>query len=936
MKSKASKKVLSVFLTLLIICSVIPLSAIPASAATGLTLSDLQSKYPQGKYWNGGDANSYTSSPCNHHGSGCSYSGSCGCNTFKGHAIQCMGFAYQLAYIVYGGDPYVDRTANRNSSALSTLKAGDIVRYKNDGHSIFVTNVNGDIVTYADCNSDGHCIIRWNQTISKSTLKSTFTYVDPAPYEWKTEVIHTHSYSNLYFEAAHPHRTYGQCSCGATQYDGGTTAYASCSTCMATNNAYPKTPIKAYTIASGKTTVYTTVGMNGKAKSNRIYDTDECTIDKIYACGWCKVTFPLDSGGTDSGYVQTSVFFKSEPKITVKAAKQITTYSQSGLTTLIGYAGANDKIYISGHTSSAVQVIYPLSNNTYKVGWISKSDFTNTFTFNANGGTGTMPSVKASYQNAFTLPENTFTRLGYTFASWSMYRKSDSKWYTNNNGWETASSISANGYTKSTYKSGRTYTLDTSWVYDGTTSDIYVMYANWTPNTYIVKYNANGGTGTMANSSHTYDAAKALSANAFTRTGYTFLGWATSSTATTAKYTNKQSVNNLTSTNGGTVNLYAVWSKNAYTIKYNANGGIGTMSDSAYTYDAAKALAANTFTRNGYKFLGWSTNSAATTATYTDKQSVKNLTSANGGTVTLYAVWEKLPVTVTGISIQNMPTKTVYEQNETFSSAGLSIKINYSDGTSKTATSGFTVSKPDMATAGTKSVTVTYEGKTVSFNITVNENKVDSDAAQIVVENKNAVKGNTVEVSVKLENNPGIASMTLRVNYDTSAMKLLSVTDAGKLGTSVHSDNYTSPYTLCWANDTATENLTENGTVVTLKFEILDNTKSGNYPISVSYNYDNYDIYNTNVEKIKFETVNGGVTVADILIGDVNSDGVVNNLDRLVLTRYLANWVAYPESVINLAAADVNMDGTVNNLDRLILTRYLANWNGYGTLPYSS
>lgn len=78
-----------------------------------------------------------------------------------------------------------------------------------------------------------------------------------------------------------------------------------------------------------------------------------------------------------------------------------------------------------------------------------------------------------------------------------------------------------------------------------------------------------------------------------------------------------------------------------YTVVYNANGGSGTMSDSTHTYGVAKALNSNKFTRTGYTFLGWSKSSTATTATYTDKQSVKDLTSKDGGTVTLYAVWKK-------------------------------------------------------------------------------------------------------------------------------------------------------------------------------------------------------------------------------------------------------------------------------------------------------
>ena len=52
------------------------------------------------------------------------------------------------------------------------------------------------------------------------------------------------------------------------------------------------------------------------------------------------------------------------------------------------------------------------------------------------------------------------------------------------------------------------------------------------------------------------------------------------------------------------------------------------------------------------------------------------------------------------------------------------------------------------------------------------------------------------------------------------------------------------------------------------------------------------------------------------------------------LKRYLADWEDYPESTIDLIAADVNGDGKVNNLDRMILTRHLEHWEEYSELPY--
>lgn len=84
--------------------------------------------------------------------------------------------------------------------------------------------------------------------------------------------------------------------------------------------------------------------------------------------------------------------------------------------------------------------------------------------------------------------------------------------------------------------------------------------------------------------------------------------------------------------------LYSAW--NTYTVTYNGNGATGgSTANSSHTYNTAKALTANGYTRTGYKFAGWSTSNTATSATYSDGQSVSNLTATNGGTVTLYAVW---------------------------------------------------------------------------------------------------------------------------------------------------------------------------------------------------------------------------------------------------------------------------------------------------------
>ena len=94
-------------------------------------------------------------------------------------------------------------------------------------------------------------------------------------------------------------------------------------------------------------------------------------------------------------------------------------------------------------------------------------------------------------------------------------------------------------------------------------------------------------------------------------------------------------------TDNKTITLYVNWKPNTYTVVFNANGGSGTMADESFTYDTSKALTTNEFTRPGYEFVEWNTQSDGSGTSYSDGQSVSNLTTASGGIVNLYAIWER-------------------------------------------------------------------------------------------------------------------------------------------------------------------------------------------------------------------------------------------------------------------------------------------------------
>lgn len=83
-------------------------------------------------------------------------------------------------------------------------------------------------------------------------------------------------------------------------------------------------------------------------------------------------------------------------------------------------------------------------------------------------------------------------------------------------------------------------------------------------------------------------------------------------------------------------------------------------------------------------------------------------------------------VTVTGISLALEASNTNYISGDVFDPAGITLRVSYSDGTSKNVTEGFTFDETPLE-VGDTSVTITYEGKTVEQEIVV------SDAADALI-----------------------------------------------------------------------------------------------------------------------------------------------------------------------------------------------------------
>ena len=146
---------------------------------------------------------------------------------------------------------------------------------------------------------------------------------------------------------------------------------------------------------------------------------------------------------------------------------------------------------------------------------------------------------------------------------------------------------------------------------------------------YTLTFDANGGSGTMSAQTFEEGVSQALAANTFTRSGYNFIGWNSNADGSGTSYTDKQSI-----TLTQDVTLYAQWERIKYNLSFDANGGEGTMAAQVFEAGVSQALVSNAFTRQGYDFIGWSSNADGSGTSYSDKQVIS---IAND--LTLYAQW---------------------------------------------------------------------------------------------------------------------------------------------------------------------------------------------------------------------------------------------------------------------------------------------------------
>ena len=281
---------------------------------------------------------------------------------------------------------------------------------------------------------------------------------------------------------------------------------------------------------------------------------------------------------------------------------------------------------VSGTCSIKSPTIEKLGYNV--VGWNTNTNAT-TSSWNANTNKNNVngtyyPIVKAKAVQV-TFHRNTSAKDATTVIKTFTYGKSGQKF--NDNGW-TNTGHTMTGWEERQPDKVKNYNVNAevkdTWI-DSRAPKID-LYAVWSPNTYTISYNANGGSGAPTAQTKTYGTDLTLTTSKPTRSGYTFNGWNTKSDGSGTNY----SAGGKFTTNANTT-LYAKWKQNTFTLRYNDNMGSGCSTKTKTITPGNKLGTLCRPTRSGYwYFNGW----------YYDGKKYTASTVFNGNSdITLVASW---------------------------------------------------------------------------------------------------------------------------------------------------------------------------------------------------------------------------------------------------------------------------------------------------------
>ena len=290
----------------------------------------------------------------------------------------------------------------------------------------------------------------------------------------------------------------------------------------------------------------------------------------------------------------------------------------------------NGKVSYSLHDKATKDFIKKNAGKTVTLYAVWKKNKTVTIKYNGNGFAYADAKKYSTGKKDQTL-NGKITRKNYTFLGWDLNKNAEKPSYKPKNG-------VGDGWIEMIKKERK-----------GSAT----LYAVWEPLTVTVNFNKNGGVGKFETQKFVYGKKGQSFTGFVTRTGYSFEGWAKNRTSAKADYPKMNyAVDSkygfINEYAGRTVTLYAVWKPVAATVKFDANGGTGTFTQTL-TYGKSGQKFEGKVAKSGFEFAGWASDKTGKDVVFnalnpvaTNEYILKNA----GKSVTLYAVWKDAVVDV--------------------------------------------------------------------------------------------------------------------------------------------------------------------------------------------------------------------------------------------------------------------------------------------------
>ena len=410
---------------------------------------------------------------------------------------------------------------------------------------------------------------------------------------------------------------------------------------IASGSTGNKTFYAKYTAAIYTITYHLDGGVNGSNPSTYTIATDDITLVAATKTG-----YTFNGWYTEAGFVNRVYQIEkgSTGNVDLYAKFEVVTYT---ITYVVndGTDGGNPANYTV--ESATITLADGVKTGYTFIGWYTEAEFTNQVTEIAHGSTGNK-TLYAKYE----LTEYT---ISYTLNGGT--NGANPITYTINDLPITLANATKDNYDFVGWYTEAEFTNKVTQITLATLGN-KTLYAKFTPKTYTITYELDGGTNGANPTSYTVET-NTIILVAATKTGYTFNGWYSDSGFTSQ-------VTQIAKGSTGNKTLYAKFTATVYTITYNLDGGTNGTNPATYTI-ATNTITLAAATKNGYTFNGWYSDSGFTSQ-------VTQIAKGSTGNKTLYAKFTATVYTITyeldgGTNSQNNPSTYTILSNITLEGA---------------------------------------------------------------------------------------------------------------------------------------------------------------------------------------------------------------------------------------------------------------------------